>query len=607
MVVLLLPYSTVIGNNADFPETDTAAVEPMVGAVYSYRSSVFDDLQPLALCTTDTSDKPKPLIVDLVPGTFSHMAQAARECQTVCAIARTNGLTCVVLRPGGRGNGSLFQGYGEVDVYEAINAVRRRLAIDPDAITVTGVSMGGAGAWYHASHYPDFWAAAAPFCGYCDHKLWDKPGGYTFPLQEWEEFSWTSRDAAYRVPNLRNLDLRIVHGEWDRGVGGGVSVEHSRQMDRKLTRLGIPHTYIELPQTGHGARATEQWQQTIPWLLRQRRTIDPDQISLVVHTLRHNRAHWIEVEQQIRYGVSSTVAARIDRPDKLVRVDTTNVRRIAIGPLHGLDTVTINIDDVDFPGTNAAHAVRFTRDAANRWSRADRPIPVEQKQPGVSGPFGDLFIGPTVVVWGASGSAAAAHFNQMMAENTAENFRRNNGGLHRGGINGDNEVSLPVVSDKQFLAIASPLSGTHTSPASAASGPASMPASLPESPSSGGIATGKIQVNADLLDRANLLLIGDPASNAALARIADRLPIRIASGEIDLGGLAFRGESLAFIAVFAHPEGNRYVAVLAGVQPDAITWASHLSLQLLPDYLIFDRARVVDWGFWDNDWRAGKR
>ena len=40
--------------------------------------------------------------------------------------------------------------------------------------------------------------------------------------------------------------------------------------------------------------------------------------------------------------------------------------------------------------------------------------------------------------------------------------------------------------------------------------------------------------------------------------------------------------------------------MLAGVEPDAICWASHMGLQLLPDYLIFNRENVVAWGFWDN-------
>ena len=48
--------------------------------------------------------------------------------------------------------------------------------IDPDRISVTGASMGGAATWYIASHYPDRFAAAARFCGYCDYRLWTMPG-----------------------------------------------------------------------------------------------------------------------------------------------------------------------------------------------------------------------------------------------------------------------------------------------------------------------------------------------------------------------------------------------------------------------------------------------
>jgi hypothetical protein len=55
--------------------------------------------------------------------------------------------------------------------------------------------------------------------------------------------------------------------------------------------------------------------------------------------------------------------------------------------------------------------------------------------------------------------------------------------------------------------------------------------------------------------------------------------------------------------VLPHPDGKRYVALLSGVEPDAITWGSHVGLQLLPDYLVFNRGEVVKWGFWGNAWR----
>lgn len=37
--------------------------------------------------------------------------------------------------------------------------------------------------------------------------------------------------------------------------------------------------------------------------------------------------------------------------------------------------------------------------------------------------------------------------------------------------------------------------------------------------------------------------------------------------------------------------------------PDAVTWGSHFGVQLLPDYLIYDGGKMLEWGFWDNTWK----
>ena len=202
-----------------------------------------------------------------------------RLTEEIAGIAARNGRDCVVLRPTGRGPGSVYQNYGEVDVLEAIEAVARRYAIDRDRITVTGASMGGVAAWYLISHYPDLFAGAAPFCGYCDYRLWEKPGGLTFHLQDWEEPSWRARSAAFRVENLRHTPVWIVHGEWDRGVGGGVPVAHSRQMAERLDALGFEFEYTEVPATGHACRLDDIWEQVILWLLARSKKRHPDIVS----------------------------------------------------------------------------------------------------------------------------------------------------------------------------------------------------------------------------------------------------------------------------------------------------------------------------------------
>ena len=103
--------------------------------------------------------------------------------------------------------------------------------------------------------------------------------------------------------------------------------------------------------------------------------------------------------------------------------------------------------------------------------------------------------------------------------------------------------------------------------------------------------------------RANLFLVGNVESNAVLKQLAPRLPIGFAPGKLSLGGKTYLGEHLACYALFAHPDGGRYVAILAGNEPETVCWGSRVGLQLLPDFVVFAKEKVVEWGFWNNEWR----
>lgn len=64
-------------------------------------------------------------------------------------------------------------------------------------------------------------------------------------------------------------------------------------------------------------------------------------------------------------------------------------------------------------------------------------------------------------------------------------------------------------------------------------------------------------------------------------------------------------DRVAAFVVFPHPENpERYVAVHGGATPDAISWGSHLAMHLLPDYIVYARGEMIDWGFWNNEWKA---
>ena len=73
----------------------------------------------------------------------------------------------IVLHPYGR-YCNAFKFAGEVDVLEALDAVKRHYRVDEDRIAVRGFSMGGAACWHFAVHYPERWVAANPGAGFAE-------------------------------------------------------------------------------------------------------------------------------------------------------------------------------------------------------------------------------------------------------------------------------------------------------------------------------------------------------------------------------------------------------------------------------------------------------
>ena len=530
-----------------------------IGELQYFRSEVDSKVHPCAVCATDTTNEPKPLILEVSPGALSNLPGAVAQTEEIAGIAAKHGHACVVLRPTGRGPGSIYQNYGEVDVLEAIEHIASHYAIDRDRITITGSSMGGAAVWYLISHYPDLFAGATPFCGYCDYRLWEKPGGLTFHMHEWEEPSWQSRSAAFLVENLEHTPVWMVHGEWDRAIGGGVSVEHSRQMSRLMEEKGYPYTYTEVPKTGHGCRVAEIWEKVVFWMLEQQKRRNPDRVSLASYGLRHNRSYWVVIEQIAHYGKRGMVDAGFTENNRMV-VQTDNIRTFSLGPIEHRDYVAVVIDGQNLGEVNLSRQQTFQRGKTGTWQLGVFDLSKEKRRRS-SGPIGDLFYDGLVLVPGTAGSEEETFFNSWAANDAQRYYRNRNGGVHRGGIMGENWVDLPIISDKEL--------------------------------------------KDDMLVNNNLLLYGTYTSNSVLAHFEDELPLVFDGTTIRLSDKTYNSNRAAVLAVFPHPRNpERYVAVHVGVTPDAICWGSHLDMHLIPDYLVYSEGELLDWGFWGNDWKS---
>lgn len=108
---------------------------------------------------------------------------------------------------------------------------------DPRRVYLTGLSMGGYGAWHLAAKYPGKFAALAPVCG----GILRPEEARVHPPQEKKPYT----DAAKKIGG--NTPVWIFHGAMD----DTVPVTESRRMAEAMKALGGETRYTEYPGVGH--------------------------------------------------------------------------------------------------------------------------------------------------------------------------------------------------------------------------------------------------------------------------------------------------------------------------------------------------------------------
>lgn len=143
----------------------------------------------------------------------------------------------------------------------ALDAVTRAYRTDPDRVYLTGLSMGGNGAWYLGYRHADRFAAIAPVCGFISTLSALRLRDPVVPAEDGAPFDAVAR-------KLRNVPIWIFHGELDTSV----PVSESRQAYDALKAAGANVRYTEYLGTNHNS-----WDPTYAsveftsWLFAQRR------------------------------------------------------------------------------------------------------------------------------------------------------------------------------------------------------------------------------------------------------------------------------------------------------------------------------------------------
>ncbi len=527
--------------------------------VRGYRSSIDDSFQPFGLEIPENLDqsKPVPLLVWLHGrGDKITDLHFIRRCLTKSQalggfVAEQE--ECIVLHPFGRQCVG-WKHAGEIDVFEAIEKVRKEYGIDPDKIALAGFSMGGAGAWHIGAHYRGEFCAVHAGAGFAETKEYNRLAPDQYP-PGYEQTLWKVYDVPNYVWNFTNGPLLAYSGSDDK------QKQAADLMERELAGIGQEMRHVIGEGMGHkyNQESVDEIWKWLTGIWSKDGRPSNDKVVWQTPTLRYPGFEWIRIEGLGEHWENSIVRAERDSGTRTVVLNIENVTAVDVSgeDLGGwkvkINDDTLKADDPDFPIETLS---LIETDDGWKWGDPDRT----RKRPGIQGPIDDAFMSRFIVVL-PSIDPDSAKLNRWV-DFELHHFRERWSGLMRG----------------DFLEKSSE------------------------------------RLDSDDIAEANLILWGDPESNPMIAEIVDRLPIEWTAREFKFRGETYSSDDTVPVFIYPNPlNPERYIVVNSGLtfredhdrtnslqNPKLPDWAV-IGLDQLPDG--DSPGRVVKAGFFDENWK----
>jgi hypothetical protein len=470
----------------------------------------------------------------------------------------------IVLHPYGRFCNA-FKFAGEVDVHEALEHVKNNYPVDISRVSIRGFSMGGAGCWHLAAHHASDWVATAPGAGFAEslEYLGLAKRGNLPP--KYERTLWGLYDATLYAGNLFNTATVAYSGEDDK------QIQAAHIMERYLNEEGLSLRHVVGQKTGHKYHpaAKAEIDERINAVVSRGRNIVPSEVRLVTRTLRYNRQAWIQIDGLEEHWMPARVEAGLIG-NRHVEISTLNVSRLVLSmpsgtcPLPPNGNPTVIIDGQKLSGnrirTDRSWESRFIN-ALGRWRPVGRFEFVGlAKRPGLQGPIDDAFMDPFVMVRPTSHS-----LSERTGKWTEAQLRQ-------------------AISDWELQFRGKPKLIKDT------------------------------ELSEHHIKNSNLILWGDTASNSAIAKIIDQLPLKWTHSTLSLGHAEVGANSHVPVLIFPNPlNPNRYVVLNSGFTFSRFGHMSNATqTPKLPDWALVDITKpynagdpecIAAAGFFDERWR----
>jgi dienelactone hydrolase len=474
-----------------------------------------------------------------------------------------------VLHPYGR-YCNAFRFAGEIDVLEAIEHVRQLFPIDENRITIRGFSMGGAGCWQMAVHYPGKWMAATPGAGFSETTEFlrvfqsedFKPVPFQQRLLHWYDCpDWSN--------NLKYLPTIAYSGEIDK------QKQAADMMEAAMKERGLKLNHIIGPQTAHKLHPDSkvEIERYLAEVAQKGRQRVPTAIDFTTYTLRYANDRWLTVEGLGEHWQEARVQAEL-QPPQSISLTTKNVTRLTIDlpadqkvlDQNGQIQVTIDGAKLAVGQASGNGPLRFTlAKTRGQWSvQATKAEAADslRKRPGLQGPIDDAFLDAFVFV----GPDSVKGNDSAVDKWVAKEFNHAKGEWRR-----------------QFR-------GDVVERAAA-------------------------DVSAEDIANNNLILFGTPKSNPLIAKIIAKLPLAWGEGELAVGTNKLDSRQYVPVLVYPNPlNPKRYVVLNSGFTFREYAYLNNArQIAMLPDWALVDvtsgrnaqmPGQVAAAGFFDEAWKV---
>jgi len=457
---------------------------------------------------------------------------------------------------------------GEVDLFEALDSVKKHYPIDNNRIIVRGFSMGGAACWHYAVHFAGLWCAAAPGAGFSETAGFLNIAKDPVQPTWFEQKLWHMYDSTDYAVNLFNCPTVAYSGE----------IDHQKQaadmMAKALEAEGLELTHIIGPNTPHRyePKAKEEVNRRIDSIAAKGRNPVPAKIRFTTWTLRYNEMFWVTVDSLEKHWERARVDAEISDKEG-VKVTTQNVDALTLNMLPGqcpfdpTHKPKVKLDGKDFdapaPQTDRSWTVHF-RKSGKKWALVDSTDDGSlHKRHGLQGPIDDAFMDSFIMVR-PTGKAQNEKVGAWVAAEQAhaiDHWRKTFRGEAR-------VMDDSAITDAEIAS-------------------------------------------------SNLVLWGDPSSNKVLAKIADKLPIKWDDRNIIIGAQGFSADHHVPALIYPNPlNPKKYVVLNSGFTFREFDYLNNArQLPKLPDYAVINvdvppsprwPGEIVHAGFFGENWELMK-